>query len=81
MVQPGWIAARFRSGAPAPRRPRSGRDGGRGHPTPIPFGSGTPPGFHHRLLAGANPDLAVALHLAVCGQSGMSAETPTGRTR
>ena len=53
VVWPGWIAARFRSGAQAPRRPRSGRDGGRGYPTPIPSGSGTPPGFQPQVVEGS----------------------------
>ena len=39
-VQPGCIGRRFRSGARAPRRPRSGRCGGRSYPTSAASGSG-----------------------------------------
>ena len=43
-TRPPSLGSGFRSGAPAPRRPRSGRDGGRGYPTTIPwlFRSGAP---------------------------------------
>ena len=39
-VQPGCIGRRFRSGARAPCRPRSGRCGGRSYPTSAASGSG-----------------------------------------
>ena len=72
VVWPGCIAGRFRSGAEAPRRPRSGRDGGRLHPAPIPLDSGIPRDFVHRLFRFRSSPSSSGTDYQVCVSSGCS---------